>query len=219
MQHLIRRGGLGPLDRVRIGLIGHWVPAPDLLSPEFQRPQPAAPMRPRTTRRRSSVPALLVGGSALIGLATMAAFLVNRGLRGPQVEDPQPACSHNLTRLARALRMYADDHADGFPSWEVWGAAAFTRARDRAVFVCPAAPGDPGYGYNAGLAGLKPDAVTDPGKCVMLWDAGALGPFPGLSALGQGPRHDGGDNYAFVDGRAAWRLRGPYSQGDTELRP
>ena len=222
MQHLIRRRGLGPLDRVRVGLIGEWVPAPELLSPAFQRPRTGAVLperaRPRR-RRRSNVPVLLLGGSALVGLAAVAAFIATRAPQAPQGEDPGPACSRNLTRLARALRIYAEDQAGAFPPWEVWGAAAFTRTNDRAAFVCPAAPGEPGYAYNAALSGLGPGAVSNPGKCVMLWDAGALGPFPGLSATGQGPRHEGGDNYAFVDGHAAWRIRGPYTQGDIELRP
>lgn len=222
IQHLTRRGGLGPLDRVRIGLIGEWVPAPDLLSPAFQRPRAATTPTPHPyprPRRRSNVPALLLGGAALIGLAVVAAFVASRGPRTPQGEDAGPACSRNLMRLARALSLYAEDQAGGYPPWEVWGTAAFTRVTDRAVFVCPAALGEPGYAYNAALFGLKPAAVSDPAKCVILWDAGALGPFPGLSALGQEPRHDGGDNYAFVDGHTAWRIRGPYTQGDIELRP
>jgi len=221
MQERIRQGRLGPLDRVRIGLIGEWVPAPEVLRPTFQVrvPSSAPPTGAHLRRRRGPRPALLLTGAGLILLATATAVVVTRASNPPRPVGADDTCLHNLRSLARGLRAYAEDSGDALPSWERWGAVTFSRAEDPAAFVCPAAPSEPGYAYNAALSGVHVGAVADPGRCALLWDAGALGPFPGLSAYGTAPRHRGGDNWGFVDGHAAWRERAPYAQLGIELRP
>jgi hypothetical protein len=218
VQELTRRGGIGPLDRVRIGLIGEWAPAPEILSPSFQQgPSPDTPF-PQPRRKRTGRYALV--GALVLTPVVVAAVVVARWTpRSELPADPEPACLRNLSKLARGLALYAEDHDSQLPPWQSWGAAASEQVRDLEVFVCPAAPGEPGYAYNAALSGAALGSVRQPDRCVMLWDAGALGPFPGLSTASQAPRHHGGDDYAFVDGHTAWRARTTYPQVDIELQP
>jgi len=222
MQEMTRQGLVGPQDRIRIGLIGEWVSAPEVLSPDFQRARPPVTAAHKPGRRAhsgSNVPTLLIVGVVVVALAGATAFVVSRWPQRPRGADPSATCQGNLSRLARAVRLYVYDQGAPFPQWQDWGAAASARTKDLAIFVCPAAPTEPGYAYNAALSGLPPVFVRHPDRCVMLWDAGALGGFPGLSPSGQGPRHGGGDNFAFVDGHVAWHPRGPYLETDIELQP
>jgi len=221
MQEMTRQGRLKPLDRVRIGLIGEWVSAPEVLSPTFQIPQQAAPSprRSRVRARAGPHPLLLIGGAGLVLLAAATALIVTRASNPPRPVGVDDACLRNLRDLARGLQVYAGDHAGTLPSWQGWGGAAFHYVDDPGAFVCPAAPSEPGYAYNAALSGVPSAAVRRPDHCLILCDAGALGPFPGLSVYGQAPRHRGGDNLAFVDGHAVWQVRAPYTQSDIDLQP
>ncbi|MBM3501115.1 MAG: hypothetical protein FJX74_20885 [Armatimonadetes bacterium] len=220
MQEMIRQGRLRPLDRVRIGLLGAWVSAPDVLRPTFQTVEPSPPYTTRPQRKPARLPhrALLLGGGGLVLLAVCGALIASYVSRPAALEGAGEVCRANLASLARGLRLYADDF-EAFPPWQTWGAAALGYVEDPGVFVCPAAPAEPGYAYNAALSGVPTGAVRSPDRCAVLWDAGALGPFPGLSTSGHGPRHRSGDHWAFVDGHATWRLRGPYPPRDVEFRP
>jgi len=220
MQGLVRQGRLGALDRVRIGLIGEWVSAPEVLRPGFQHPEaePTAPVAARPRVRRSSCPTtVLMAGLAVVLLVGTVALVARRHWSKPRGEDPGQLCLGNLSKLARGLQLYAEDSGERFPPWQTWGSAAYPHVDEPGAFVCPAAPGEPGYAYNAALTGVTRGSVAHPDRCVMLWDAGALGPFAGVS--GMTARHRGGDNYAFVDGHTAWRARGTYEQTQIELQP
>jgi len=220
VQEMIRQGKLRPLDRVRIGLIGEWVSAPEVLRPTFQRPPAAEPAPPRRSgeRSRRSRAVLIVGGGVLL-LAACAIVVATRASIEPRPTGGDGTCRRNLSELARALTLYAQDWDGVLPPWQMWGAAALGSVEDPGVFVCPGAPTEPGYAYNAGLSSVWTAAVSRPDRCALLWDAGALGPFPGLSSQGLAPRHLGGDNWAFVDGHARWQLRGPYPPRDIDFQP
>jgi prepilin-type processing-associated H-X9-DG protein len=220
MQEMLRRRQLGPLDRVRIGLIGEWTPAPEVLRPDFQRPAPppTAVERPVVRRTRRSPTVLLVlAGAAVVALG--GAVVAYRSTRPRPPRGADAVCLRNLASLGRGLQAYADEHDGTLPPWQSWGAAALVRAGDPSAFVCPAMPHEPGYAYNAALSGVAVIVVRRPAHCALLWDAGAMGSFPGLSPTGQGPRHRGGDNWAFVDGHVAWQARLPALPEDLDLQP
>jgi prepilin-type processing-associated H-X9-DG protein len=211
LQTLVRQERVSPSDRVRVGVIGAWRPAPEIL-----RPDPdtiASPEQTRETRRetpswRRSTSLLVIVGAIAIAGAIAAAVIVARPVVPASEQAASDACLGNLRHLASALRMYAGDNDGRLPHWSAWGVAAMRHIDRPTAFQCPAAPREPGYAYNAALGGVPVDLVPRPGNCAMLWDAGALGPSLGLARADNPPRHHGGDNYAFVDGHAAWRKRG-----------
>jgi len=209
MQTLIRQEHISPLDKVRIGVMGAWRPAPEILRPQPTRPGSAVQSRPvaqePAARRRLRSLALPLGAFVVLGLV-VAGTLVARGRARSPADGASRACLINVRHLASALQMYANDNSGALPHWQAWSPAAFGYLKDVRALQCPAAPTEPGYAYNALLGGVPADRVSLPEECAMLWDAGALGPSIGLTT--SAPRHHGGDNYAFVDGHAAWRKRG-----------
>lgn len=211
LQTLVRQERVSPSDEVRIGVMGTWYPAPEILRPEpgavaspDAAPQPPQYAAPRARAARLWV---LLGLLATTLLIAGGALIARARARTPERRMSQ-ACLSNVRILSSALRMYAADNGGRFPYWPAWGAAALRHTNTVRAFQCPAALDQPGYAYNAALGGIAADAVSKPQDCAMLWDAGALGPSTGLPTGYSPPRHYGGDNYAFVDGHGAWRRRG-----------
>ena len=92
--------------------------------------------------------------------------------------------------------------------WQTWMATTEPYVRAPGAYDCPAArEGELGYDFNARLSGVHSREITRETKCVMLWDAGALGPSWGVPDGHGPPRHDRGDNFLFVDGHVEWRER------------
>ncbi len=211
LQTLIRQERISPSDEVRIGVMGAWRPAPEILRPDpgVVAPPDAAPETPHRAAPRARSVGLWAILGALAGTLLIAGgvLVVRARTRAPERRMSE-ACLGNLRDLSAALRMYAADNEGRFPHWPVWGAAALGHVHTVLAFQCPAAPDQPGYAYNAALGGVTLADVSRPRDCAMLWDAGAQGPSVGLPTGYNPPRHHGGDNYAFVDGHAAWRKRG-----------
>ena len=211
MQTLIRQERISPLDKVRIGVMGAWRPAPEILRPQPTRSGSVAQSQPvaqkPTARQRLRSLALPLGALVVLGLVVAGTIVARARARTP-ADGASRACLSNLRHLASALRMYASENDGLLPHWHGWAAAALWHLDDPRAFQCPAAPTEPGYTYNAALGGVPLSRVPKPAECAMLWDSGALGPAVGLTTGFSAPRHDAGDNFAFVDGHAAWRKRG-----------
>ncbi len=97
IQPMIRQGQIGALDRVRVGLIGDWVSAPDVLSPTFGQNQPKQAQPAPSSKRKPVVRveflvAVGLGGLAIVGIA----FGLHRLTREPAGVSAREMCSTNL---------------------------------------------------------------------------------------------------------------------------
>ena len=219
MQPMIRKGQLGPLDRVRVGLLGEWVPAPEVLRPGFGEAQAQARPRPKARRRPTVSWHAIVAGLLAVGAIVGGAYWLYRS-QLPEPPDLQRVCAGNLRLLARGMRMYVADHAHPFPKWVAWTAPLREYVTNDEVFRCPAAGGaEPGYDFNAALGGLRWGEVIRPQECAMFWDAGALGPTAAVPGGHTRARHGEGDNFAYVDGHVEWRERTAYTNVTPLLQP
>ena len=125
-------------------------------------------------------------------------------------------CLGNVKVLAVAMLMYADDYDDTFPPAHNWcdqvqpylGRASrdhlpHIRRSVAESFVCPKARHlRCGYAYNSALAGMRYEALADPGRAVLIFESDAgWNAHGGPELLPEQPRHQS-DNYAFADGHA-----------------
>ncbi len=213
VQPMIRQGKLGPADSIRVGLIGPWIPAPEVLSPTFgqqqEREEPPQPRHRRVPKVRPQF--LIVACLSALAVAGIAVGF-HRLAQTPAATSPRRLCEGNLALLTRGISLYAEDYDGRLPEWHFWPDVTHPYVHSRAAYDCPMAnDGERGYDYNAALGNTPMDQVPDARDCILLWDAGALGPSSGIPSGYGPPRHDGGDNYGYLDGHVAWRQRGGYS--------
>ena len=146
----------------------------------------------------------------------------------------QASCLSNVKQLALAALMYAGDYDDTLPFTHSFGAwwtdALQPYIRNAQILRCPSvARTFPGYGWNYQGCGFMPGAAFSPPRIGPIYEGCHLSIYlsPGPSEtfmLGDNwlggtedqryylyqqldrreGRHNGGDNYAFVDGHAKW---------------
>lgn len=164
-------------------------------------------MEAQPKRHRFSI-ARMVWWVLLLTAIIIAAILLLPALEGdrhPQVDT----CAMNLGQLARAIQLYAAENSGRLPQAGNWSDAVLPYVKG-ASFVCAVGrPERSGYALNSSLAGLKLADVRAPDQTVLLFESdldwnGADGP----AALPAQPRHRGGDQIAFVNGRVTWIKRG-----------
>ena len=222
LQSLMRQERIGPLHRVRIGLLAPWQPAPDILRPGFgletsPEPERPVPSRGRTPFLRWHV--VIIASAALAVLAVAGALVLQLSDGTPAPADPSELCAAHLKLLARGLLQYADEHAGVLPSHPTWETQVRPYVPIADAYTCPAVPGSSGYEHNANLSDLPLRQVARPAGCAALWDAGALGPSETLPTSAEPHRHKGGDNWAFVDGHVEWQRRGSQDGLGDIVRP
>ena len=119
--------------------------------------------------------------------------------------------------IAQALPTYAADHDGRYPPRGDWEAPTAPYIASLKCFTCPSAPDEQGYMHNPKLNGFEAAAVAHPDETLAWWDAGAR--VPGLIAppSATSRRHNGGDNFAYVDGhvKTAKKDSGPFAETDT----
>ena len=107
--------------------------------------------------------------------------------------------------------MYSQDFDDHFPPANQWATQAYPYIKNRDVFHCPRVKDKVpfGYAFNGSLSKAKLPNIKDPGYRIALFesDASIMDTFGGIQALPKEPRHDGFDNFGFVDGHARALLR------------
>lgn len=117
----------------------------------------------------------------------------------------------NLKQLALGIMQYAQDHDEKMPDADSWVTEIMPYVQSGAVFQDPAVLGGKwGYAYNRNLSGVSLADVDDPAATVLLFESAtgkknAADAGKSLPAVG---RHDGGTNYAFVDGHIHWQADG-----------
>lgn len=125
----------------------------------------------------------------------------------------QQACQSNLKQLALAALMYASDYDERFPIADRWSWALHPYCRNVAIHHCPSDEEPYSYAVNYKLSRQPMSKVTYPGTTVLLFESDLGLPnawddeeYPGTS-LCDPPRHNEGNNYAFVDGHVMWCRR------------
>jgi prepilin-type processing-associated H-X9-DG protein len=112
-------------------------------------------------------------------------------------------CVSNEKQLALAVRIYAGDNTNHFPSAASWCDDIKTMVGSEKVFKCPSAnPADQcDYAFNAALGGMDQDKV-DP-RTVMIFESDAgWNAHGGADSMVTPARHQHGRRYvvAFADG-------------------
>lgn len=166
-------------------------------------------------------------GAGMVALATglAAAMLVVGGfwifytVFGHKGKTRTASCISSIKQVSLALLMYADDHDEQLPQADHWQDVLEPYLKNPYLLWCPEvqhAPRDmyrSDYAFNAALAGKKIADIRDPVTVLVFESSPGKNPAGGPSLLPFYPRHDGGDNYAFVDGTARWlrRARDPHA--------
>jgi len=150
-------------------------------------------------RIKKSNGALGGSGLALAGTIVSAVFLLLIPLQAavflPALASAKAKaqtinCYSNLKQLGLAVRLYAIDHNDQFPSATNWCDAILQDAGTNTVFKCPA--GNSGkrshYAFNAKLGGMEESKVNP--ETVLLFETdGGWNVNGGLELLLTKPRH------------------------------
>ena len=118
------------------------------------------------------LPEILVG----IMVILIVAFLATRTFKGGIAKGHQAACLNNINQLGQALRMYSDDHDQGYPLGPAWQDAVMAYVSDTPdwqPFYCPARRDDEkgwSYGLNWSVAGLDDQRLVFPSETILLVD-------------------------------------------------
>lgn len=125
-----------------------------------------------------------------------------------QAPDARHVCDSNVKQISLALLMYAGDWDQQLPLAKNWSSAILPYFKDRKLLHCPADASNAvsSYGMNKVLAGKNIGRIKNQAQVVMLYET----KHPGTAPVGDAkdvaspPRHDGGNNYGYVDGHAMW---------------
>ncbi len=116
-------------------------------------------------------------------------------------------CLSNVKNLALAMNMFLADY-DRFPKADQWVDVLGDYVKNDAVYKCPEDKSDArcSYGMNWGLSRKPTSAVDDASRKVAIYETARPGanPMGGKTDVVSPPRHQGGNNYGFVDGHAKW---------------
>jgi prepilin-type processing-associated H-X9-DG protein len=134
------------------------------------------------------------------------------------------SCQDNLRKLSLAVSLYLEDQDTGYPSGPRWDIVLAPYAKQKEIFLCPAATvrtASTDYWINPNLNQLslnKPN-VKNRADPSMTFLNGDFSDNAQKIETACGPktyyiRHLGGANYSFVDGHAKWMK--PNSAAGTE---
>jgi len=145
--------------------------------------------------------------------------LIEPLIRGRE-KAQQVACLSNLRQMILAALMYAEDHDDTLPDASKWMDQLLPYLENEQIFKCPEAPNlEYGYAMNKTLGGVNIKDIINPEKTVLFFDSdlGTRNAAGGWEVAAYPPRHDGGNNYAYLDGHVGWSRDIPlFGPGGTE---
>lgn len=125
----------------------------------------------------------------------------------PPPKAQQTYCLSNLKQLVLGILMYAQDHDSYLPPAIQWTDCIMPYIRDEATLCCPAAPElEYGYAFNSDLSKVSLKQIPNPADIVVLFESnlGTRNASGGPERIADLPRHNGGNNYAHVDGHCKW---------------
>lgn len=135
------------------------------------------------------------------------------------------SCQSNLKQLSLAMLMYVQDYDEKYPPKGVWSGGTMPYVKNYMVYLCskghllsptvylgtPPPPTPTHYGFNSALPGLTLQKIISPASTIALFET--KGPNEGgASDVAQPGRHQGGNNFGFVDGHVRWFKDGSPSQ-------
>ncbi len=162
------------------------------------------------------VVAVLLIGMFVISMVAAVVFPVFSRARE---KAGQTSCMANLKQLQLGTLMYMQDYHEVMPSAANWCDATMPYIKNSAVFVCPEASGAAGtYAMNDAVSGQKLSAFASPAQTVCLFDSTTGWNMHGGPSL-IADRHNGGANFAFVDGHVKWVASGSASSYTWSVTP
>jgi len=161
--------------------------------------QSGAEQRREQSRKRAGSQRLIEVLVAVGMLAVLGAILFPTFARSRE-KARTSSCMSNLKQLAIATEMFAQDHDGRLPGAVTWRDDVLPYVNNEQLFKCPSDEVDNvTYAINPLVAGRDLDEIDDHQETVLLYEIGESGRpvFP----------HNGGANYAFVDGHVKWYSR------------
>ncbi len=149
--------------------------------------------------------ALAVGvvGSGCIALGTGALNSLRYHYHYSRV-----SCLSNVKEIGLAIAMYAEDYDEHFVPVATWNDAIQPYVKNRQLLHCPEVDDvekRATYGVNRNLKGLRIGTVASPATTITLFDSVPGDNLSGTFQLvSDPPRHNGGENFGFLDGHAKW---------------
>ncbi len=121
---------------------------------------------------------------------------------GLSSRESREACNSNLRQLSLAHLMYMQDY-NGMPPHDNWSECVFPYVKREETLRCPADQTDArlSYDLNPDVAGVHRVHVERPACTFLLYEVDESGHLVF--------RHDGGANYAFMDGHVRWYQNTP----------
>jgi prepilin-type processing-associated H-X9-DG protein len=121
-----------------------------------------------------------------------------------------PSCQSNLKQLATGFAMYQQDYDGRFPPCSQWSAVLQAYVKNDALMRCPKDSKRWSYGFNANLDRALISDIPSPDRIALLFDSDLHTPNAcGLARDAVFKRHNGGANWAFVDGHIRWLTAAP----------
>lgn len=122
-------------------------------------------------------------------------------------EARQQQCLSSLKQIMLGMLMYAQDHDNVLPDAATWMDELMPYLKNDQLFYCPSAPHlKHGYAMNAALSKRSTAEIAEPWTVAVIFDSdlGTRNASGGPDAVANPPRHNGGNNYAYVDGHVKW---------------
>jgi prepilin-type processing-associated H-X9-DG protein len=185
------------------------------------------PAEPRRGSNVWLIVAAVGGGCLVLGIALIAIlgailFPVFNQARG---KARQVACQSNLKQFATAVLMYQQDWSgkvkengqvvEGgmFPLAGTWASGVMPYTKNLQILRCPSVvppgttvPGAPpgaqpvtDYGFNSALSGVVDAKISQPASTILFFETSGTS-AGGAESVAQPGRHEGSNNFAFVDG-------------------
>jgi len=166
----------------------------------------------RVTRSRSALVALATALMllALLGLWQVGMMAGAEAAAGADAEALQAKCVSQMKQLGQALAMYAIDYDDLRPPADRWCDVTYPYIKAWELHHCPVDPAAFSYAMNHKLSRVSESKVVDVSHTICLYESSTgrknecdQHGSPGDS-VPDPPRHQGGNNFGFVDGHAKW---------------
>ena len=138
-------------------------------------------------------------------IAVLAAILFPVFAKARQ-KAQEISCMSNERQMALGMLQYAQDSDENFPAAASWMDKTSAYVRSDQPYHCPSAwdkdPAKYGYAYNSTLGSKSLAQFADPRTTATLYDSTNLArnASDALTSLPDPPRHDGGNDIAFLDG-------------------
>lgn len=119
------------------------------------------------------------------------------------------SCMSNERQMALGLMQYAQDNDNNLPASATWMDQTKVYVRSDQPYHCPSVwnqdPAKYGYAYNSSLSSGNLGKISAPESTNAIYDSTNLNrnASDASTSLPDPPRHDGGNNIAYLDGHAS----------------